>query len=265
MSCASCHNDGGHDGRVWDLTGFGEGLRNTISLRGRAGGQGFLHWSNNFDEVQDFEKQIRDLAGGTGLMTSAEFGTGTRSQPSRRQESRHQARPRRARGLRELADALRPSPYRSADGSTDAPAGAGRTLFESKNCGSLPWRHRLHEQRQQQSAGRRHHHCRRAASASVATLTGIDIPTLRDVWATAPYLHLARRRRLGDAIRRTTGCAHDPRLVDLVAYLQQIGTRRRTLLPPPPPALHRRTPGTGLAGQLLQQQDADRQPRATAH
>ena len=32
MSCASCHNDGGHDGRVWDLTGFGEGLRNTINL-----------------------------------------------------------------------------------------------------------------------------------------------------------------------------------------------------------------------------------------
>ncbi len=30
MSCASCHNDGGHDGRIWDLTGFGEGLRNTI-------------------------------------------------------------------------------------------------------------------------------------------------------------------------------------------------------------------------------------------
>ncbi|MCB0093420.1 MAG: hypothetical protein KDE54_36270, partial [Caldilineaceae bacterium] len=29
ISCASCHNDGGQDGRVWDLTGFGEGLRNT--------------------------------------------------------------------------------------------------------------------------------------------------------------------------------------------------------------------------------------------
>ena len=65
MSCATCHNDGGHDGRVWDLTGFGEGLRNTVSLRGRAGAQGFLHWSNNFDEVQDFEGQIRTLAGGT--------------------------------------------------------------------------------------------------------------------------------------------------------------------------------------------------------
>jgi len=35
ISCAACHNDGGHDGRVRDLNGFGEGLRNTISLRGR--------------------------------------------------------------------------------------------------------------------------------------------------------------------------------------------------------------------------------------
>jgi hypothetical protein len=61
MSCASCHNDGSHDGRTWDLTGFGEGLRNTSSLRGRAGAQGLLHWSGNFDEVQDFEGQIRNL------------------------------------------------------------------------------------------------------------------------------------------------------------------------------------------------------------
>ena len=44
MSCASCHNDGGGDGRTWDLSGMGEGLRNTISLRGHAGmAQGFLH------------------------------------------------------------------------------------------------------------------------------------------------------------------------------------------------------------------------------
>ena len=46
MSCASCHNDGGSDGRVWDLTGMGEGLRNTVSLRGKGGmAHGFLHWS----------------------------------------------------------------------------------------------------------------------------------------------------------------------------------------------------------------------------
>ncbi len=56
MSCASCHNDGGSDGRTWDLTGLGEGLRNTVALRGRAGAaRASLHWSGNFDEVQDFE------------------------------------------------------------------------------------------------------------------------------------------------------------------------------------------------------------------
>ncbi|MEM9081556.1 MAG: PA14 domain-containing protein, partial [Verrucomicrobiota bacterium] len=57
MSCASCHNDGGHDGRTWDFTGFGEGLRNTIDLRGRGGPEhGAIHWSANFDEFQDFER-----------------------------------------------------------------------------------------------------------------------------------------------------------------------------------------------------------------
>ena len=31
--------------------------------------------------MQDFEGQIRTLAGGTGLMTDADFNAGTRSQP----------------------------------------------------------------------------------------------------------------------------------------------------------------------------------------
>ena len=45
-ACATCHLDGGHDGRTWDFTGRGEGLRNTISLRGRSGtGHGPVHWS----------------------------------------------------------------------------------------------------------------------------------------------------------------------------------------------------------------------------
>ena len=48
MSCASCHNDAGGDGRVWDMTGLGEGLRETVSLKGRGGmAQGFLHWSQD--------------------------------------------------------------------------------------------------------------------------------------------------------------------------------------------------------------------------
>ena len=37
LGCASCHNDAGHDGRVWDLTGCGEGLRTTSASRGPTG------------------------------------------------------------------------------------------------------------------------------------------------------------------------------------------------------------------------------------
>ncbi|MDP6800451.1 MAG: Ig-like domain-containing protein [SAR202 cluster bacterium] len=52
VSCASCHNEGESDEQVWDFTQGGEGLHNTVSLRGRAGmGHGYLHWSANFDEV----------------------------------------------------------------------------------------------------------------------------------------------------------------------------------------------------------------------
>lgn len=74
MSCASCHQDGGQDGQVWDMTNFGEGLRNTISLNATSGTRfGNLHWSSNFDEVQDFELQIEALNGGDGLVPDQTF------------------------------------------------------------------------------------------------------------------------------------------------------------------------------------------------
>src|SRR5205085_1165159 len=51
LACSTCHLDGNHDGRVWDFSGRGEGLRRTTMLRGRAGtGMGNVHWSANFDE-----------------------------------------------------------------------------------------------------------------------------------------------------------------------------------------------------------------------
>lgn len=69
ISCAACHIDGFEDGRVWDFTDRGEGLRNTTSLLGKRGmGQGRLHWSANFDEVQDFEHDIRGPFGGAGFL-----------------------------------------------------------------------------------------------------------------------------------------------------------------------------------------------------
>jgi len=69
MSCGSCHQDGGQDGRVWNLASLGEGLRNTLALNGTSGTRfGNLHWSQNFDEVQDFELQIEKLNRSKGLI-----------------------------------------------------------------------------------------------------------------------------------------------------------------------------------------------------
>ncbi|RZL54313.1 MAG: DUF1929 domain-containing protein, partial [Variovorax sp.] len=118
MSCASCHSDAGHDGRTWDFTGFGEGLRNTIAIRGRAGtGHGLLHWSGNFDEVQDFEAQIRAFAGGTGLMTDAQFNTGSRSQPLGDRKAGVSADLDALAAYLGSLDSFAASPWRNADAS----------------------------------------------------------------------------------------------------------------------------------------------------
>ena len=257
LSCASCHNDGGHDGRVWDLTGFGEGLRNTITLRGRAGSQGFLHWSNNFDEVQDFEGQIRALSGGSGLMTNAQFNTGTRSQPLGDKKAGVSSDLDALASYVASLDTFAPSPFRNSDGSLTAEGAAGRALFESKNCGSChggtPFTNSASSNPQDigtitSDSGKR----------LGGPLTGVDIPTLRDVWATAPYLHLGSASTLYDAVRAHTNVVvTDSELSDLVAYLQQIGseeTEAPYAPPPPPPAPPPSTTpntGTGLRGQYF--------------
>ena len=132
LSCAACHNDGGQDGRVWDFTGFGEGLRNTISLRGHGGNrQGPLHWTGNFDEVQDFENQIRNFAGGLGLVSGS---------------SPHPPLGSPNAGLSPDLDALATylqslgthgeSPRRQNDGSLTPSAQAGELVFRAIDCTS---------------------------------------------------------------------------------------------------------------------------------
>ncbi len=223
ISCASCHNDGGHDGRVWDLTGVGEGLRNTASLRGRAAGQGFLHWSNNFDELHDFEGQIRGLSGGTGLMTDAQFNTGTRSQPLGDPKAGVSTDLDALAAYVASLNAFDTTPYRTSGGALTAAGAAGKAVFTTLNCGSC------HAGAAFTASGANN-------PANVGTikpssgnrlggpLTGIDIPTLRDVWSTAPYLHDGSAATLGDAVRAHSGVSvSDTDLANLVAYLREIG------------------------------------------
>ena len=248
MSCASCHNDGGSDGRVWDLTGMGEGLRNTISLSGRAGmSHGFLHWSANFDEVQDFEGQIRSLAGGTGLMTDAAFAT--RTQPLGTAKAGASADLDALAAYVTSLATFSQSPYRNADGSLTTLATQGRTVFQNNNCGSCHAGTKFTDSAaanldnvgtiKQPTSGQR----------LGAALTGIDPPTLRDVWATAPYLHDGSAATLADAVRAHTSINLSATDLNAVtAYLSQIGSEEASApVPPPPPP----PTGTGLVGRYF--------------
>jgi len=222
MSCASCHNDGGHDGRVWDLTQAGEGLRNTITLRGRAAAQGRLHWSANFDEVQDFEGQIRTLAGGTGLMSDAQFNTGTRSLPLGDRKAGVSADLDRLAAYVASLNSFDASPARQADGTLSADAVAGKAVFAAR-CASC------HAGTDFSDSSKQVLHDIGTLKAGSglrlnAALNGIDAPTLRDVWATAPYLHDGSAPTLEAAIqahRALTLTATE--LATVVAYTRQIG------------------------------------------
>ncbi len=243
MSCAACHQDGGHDGRVWDLTGMGEGLRNTIALRGRAGmGQGRLHWSANFDEVQDFEGQIRALAGGSGLMSDAAFNTGTRSQPLGDPKAGQSADLDALAAYVGSLNAFDPTPWRNADGTLTAAASAGRSVFGDKCAGC--------------HGGSAFTNSASGAMPNIGTikpssgqrlggaLTGIDTPTLRDVWATAPYLHDGSAATVEDAIRAHNNVVlGSADLANVAAFVRQVGSEEGAVAAP--------GAGSGLRGEYF--------------
>ncbi|MEM7612868.1 MAG: PKD domain-containing protein, partial [Pseudomonadota bacterium] len=201
MSCASCHNEGSDDGRVWDFTSMGEGLRNTISLNGRAGmGHGFLHWSANFDEVQDFEGQIRGFAGGTGLMSNADFFTGTRSEPLGDPKQGISADLDALAAYVRSLDRAPLSPFRGLDREFDAVAQAGVDVFRSAGCADCHTPASMTDS----SDGDGLHDIGtiRASSGDRlgGQLNGIDTPTLVGVWKTPPYLHDGSQTTLEGAI-----------------------------------------------------------------
>ncbi len=223
MACAACHNDGDSDGRVWDFTGFGEGLRNTISLQGH-GGHGALHWTANFDEVQDFEGQIRGF-GGTGLMSDEDFQTGTVAEPLGDPKT----------GLSEDLDALAAyvtslatfsdSPFRQADGELTSAGTAGRAVFDSNGCAACHGGEAYTD-----SPGGGMHDIGTLRPSSGQRLGGpllaLDTPTLRGVWANPPYLHDGSASDLSTAVQAHSGVSLEPQeLADLTAFLQQLDER----------------------------------------
>lgn len=256
MSCASCHDDGGHDGRVWDMTGFGEGVRNTIALKGKAGiGHGFLHWSSNFDEVQDFEGQIRALSGGTGLMSDTQFNAGTRNQPLGDSKAGISTELDELAAYVSSLNTFDLTPYGNANQTLSTNAVAGKAIFERENCMSC---HATPNKRTNSlnastlsdigtiktDSGKRLHN----------TMTGIDVPTLRNLWETAPYLHDGSALTIAAAIEQhnnVTLTANDQ--LSLVQYLLEIDND--STLPAEAPTVSISSPAdnaTFLVGQSIQ-------------
>ena len=258
LSCASCHMDGFEDGRVWDFFDRGEGFRNTTSLLGRRGtGHGRLHWSANFDEIQDFEGDIRHAQGGLGFMTNEDWESGTRS--SSLGDPKAGLSPELdaiAAYVTSLASIPR-SPYRNQDGSLTDDAVAGRELFLELGCDSC-------------HAGDDFTDSPSGVVHDVGTLTagsgsrlggeleGIDTPTLLGIWQTAPYLHDGSAPTLRDVLTTRnpegkhgdTSTLTEEQLDQLVAYLQQIdhGLPPTDLVVPTDPGGSAGAGGAGAAG-----------------
>ena len=217
MSCAACHNEGDDDGRVWDFTQFGEGVRNTIRLRGKGGmAHGPLHWTGNFDEIQDFEGQIRAFAGGIGLINGQVQGP--LAAPNANLSSDLDALSAYLSSL----TATDPSPLRNANGTLTSKAALGKAVFASFNCGSCHSGANFTD-----SALNVMHDIGTLTDASgnrlSASLAGLDTPSLLGVWASGPYLHDGSATTLKAAIVAHEGIAMGlTKLGQLDAYLKQL-------------------------------------------
>jgi cytochrome c peroxidase len=237
LSCASCHLDGEGDNLVWDFTQRGEGLRDTIPLAGRAGtAHGPLHWSANFDEVQDFEHDIRGPMSGLGFLPDDVFHSGTVDTTLGDPKA----------GLSPELDALAAyvsslasfgkSPYRSEDPAFLASRENGRQIFLSgqTGCATCHAPPRFTDSALPAGGDPLLHDVGTLGPGSGSRLggplLGIDTPTLRGLWKSAPYLHDGSAPTLRAVLRDrnpadqhgATSQLSDAELTDLENYLLTI-------------------------------------------
>ncbi|MFO0632255.1 MAG: PKD domain-containing protein [Nannocystaceae bacterium] len=245
IACASCHPDGGSDGRTWDFTQAGEGLRNTVDLRGRGGtDHGPVHWSANFDEIQDFENDIVNAFGGSGLAHD-----GLPPNPPL-DPAPNAGRSAELDALAAWVGALTVaprSPFREPDGSLGEAALRGKALFfdETVACASCHVPPRFTDSSLDADPFVLHDVGTLLPSSGGrlgGVLEGIDTPTVVGVWASPPYLHDGRAADLravltehnrGDRHGVTSQLSPED-IDDLVAFLRALQGDADELPAPPP-------------------------------
>lgn len=206
VSCATCHPDGGADGRTW--INFRSGPRNTPALGGLVAP---YNWAGDMNELQDtIEDQIRHVMLGDGLLSGA-FDATLPTQDAGRSADLD--------ALAAYVASLQPlpSPYRLADGSLSDSARRGMEIFISGSpdcsCHAPPL---YTDAKPHNLAG---------AGFSLEQYEAFDTPSLRGLWATAPYMHDGVVQSLRELLTRTDP-AHsvasrltDGQLDDLIAFL----------------------------------------------
>ncbi len=224
ISCASCHFDGGSDGRTW--LGFPDGPRDTPALFG-VGRTPPFHWTGDLDELQDVELTIRQIQHGDGLLRGEAFDS-----PGQRSAGRSPDLDALAAYLASLEPL--PSPYANGERTqetqgtegTQGTQGNRGTLTESARRGEHAFRRwgcagchaaPLYTDRQTHKAD---------GEASVL----IDTPSLLGIWATAPYFHDGSAATLRDTLFakgfHSMGFAMGREEVeDLVAFLKALPYR----------------------------------------
>jgi len=183
LSCASCHLDGESDGLSWDFTQRGEGVRDTISLRGRAGAAP-LHWSANFDEVQDFEHDIRSAQGGEGFLDDALLEADPLGAPKAGRSAELDALAAYVVSLSAHGE----SPE-TADAATVA---RGEAVFRAAGCDACHAGPDYTDSAFVDGAPILHDVGTLGPASGGrlgGPLPGLDTPSLRGLWRSAPYLH----------------------------------------------------------------------------
>ena len=136
------------------------------------------------------------------------------------------------------------SPYREADGSLTTTAEAGRGIFVNQGCSSCHLGVDFID-------GQRHD----VGTIQLSSGTGIgmplpgvgfDTPTLKGVWAAAPYLHNGQAQTLDDVLlipgHGTAGALSNEDRALLIDYLLQIDNDGGEV-PPPPGCVPGQPPG----------------------
>ncbi|MCC6615718.1 MAG: hypothetical protein IT320_19770 [Anaerolineae bacterium] len=212
ISCATCHYDGGMDRRTW--INFRNGPRNTPALHGAASLPPY-HWSGDMVELHDsIEDTIRNVMSGPGLIEGDFDATVDRVDAGRSPDLD-------ALVAYVASLALEPSPYRQPDGTLSPSAQRGMELFMSgsPDCGRCHAPPLYTDLQQHNLAG---------AAFSMEVTDSFDTPTLRGLWASAPYMHDGVVQTLGELLSRTdpvhsvAGDLTAQQLDDLIAFLNSL-------------------------------------------